>query len=163
MSAVVRVIACGNADAGDDAAGFEAVRLARPALEGLPGVEIVEAGPGLRLLDLLNDADSVVVVDAVRTKGGVRKAGSLVSVTLPDDGPAYQFSLSSHGFGLTETVGLAVALGRVPHVVVVGVEVDDVAAGRPLSPPVRAALPDLVTVIVDEVERSVAAQEGETL
>ena len=66
----VVVVACGNLDAGDDAAGIVAVREARAELEALPGVHVVEGAVGPDLADLLADAEAAVVVDAVRTPGG---------------------------------------------------------------------------------------------
>ncbi len=50
-------------------------------------------------------------------------------------------SLSSHGLGLGEVIGLAGALGSVRRLVFLGVEVADVEMGHPLSPPVAEALP----------------------
>lgn len=156
---LVRVIACGNPDAGDDAAGLLAVREARAALEALPGVEVVEAGLGLRILDLLDGVDAVVVVDAVRSPSGDRPAGALVrAVAGPEGLPAgVGSSLSSHGFGLGEAVGLAAALGRAPRVVFLGVEAADVGAGRPLSGPVAVAFPELVRLVVSEAAGLVAS------
>jgi hydrogenase maturation protease len=75
----VRVIGCGNLDAGDDALGILAVRAARSLVPD--EVEVVEAGSGARVVDLLRDADSVVVVDAVlgvATDGSVGSAGSVI-------------------------------------------------------------------------------------
>lgn len=150
----VKVIGCGNPDAGDDAAGLIAVRRAAPALTG-SGVEVIEAGAALRVLDLMEGVDALVVVDAVRDPSGRRRPGTLVRAEADADGlPAdVRSSLSSHGLGLAEAIGLAVALGPVPRVVFHGVEVADVTAGRPLSAPVAEALPELVRGVLDEVAK----------
>src|SRR5215218_7233028 len=96
----VRLIGCGNPEAGDDAVGLLVCdRLA----ETLPsGVEAMKAGPATRVLDLLDDVDTVVVVDAVRSAGGRRAPGTVVRAEADDDGlPAtLRDSLSSHGLGL---------------------------------------------------------------
>jgi hydrogenase maturation protease len=150
----VRVIGCGNPEAGDDAVGLLAVRAAR---ERLPGsVEVVEAGPALQVLHLLDDIDDVIVVDAVRAPGGDREPGTLVrAVGGPDGLPAdLRSSLSSHGLGLAEAVGLAAILGPIPRVVFLGVEVAEVAAGAPLSAPVDVALAPLVDAIVAEAQEA---------
>lgn len=149
---MVRVIGCGNPDAGDDAVGLVAVREARGALAALPAVEVVEAGPAFRVFDLLEGADAAIVVDAVREPTGARTPGELVRAEggpggLPVD---LRSSLSSHGLGLAEAVGLAAALGQTPLIVFLGVEAADVTAGHPLSPPVAAALPGLVDRIAAE-------------
>ena len=69
----VRVIGCGNPEAGDDAVGLLAVRAARASLPS--SIDVVEAGLALRVLDLLDGVDAVVVVDAVRAPEGRRVAG----------------------------------------------------------------------------------------
>ena len=148
----VRVIGCGTPDAGDDAVGLLAVRAARPALEDLPGVEVAETGAGLHVVDLLRDVDAAVIVDAVRASAGARAAGTLVRVEAGPDGlPAdVGSSLSSHGFSVAEAVGLAAAIDGAPVVVFLGVEVEDVTAGHPLSHALERSLPELVARVVGE-------------
>jgi hydrogenase maturation protease len=152
LKPAVRVIGCGNPDAGDDAAGLLAVRAARARLEDVRGVEVVEAGPGFALLELLDGAHSAIVVDAVRSGRGVRTPGSLIRLTIRDGErlPVAGSTLSSHGLALGDIVALAAELGMTSHVVILGVESKDVRAGRPLSPPVARALPSLVDAIVSE-------------
>ena len=147
----IRVIGCGNPDAGDDAAGLAVARSVR---ERAPAdVEVVEARDPLRVLDLLDDVERVVVVDAVRTAGGTRPAGSLVRAEAGPEGlPAsLRSSLSSHGLGIVETIGIAAAVGTATPIVFHGVEADTVEAGVGLSPSVRAALPELVAAVLAEV------------
>jgi hydrogenase maturation protease len=140
----VRVIACGNPDAGDDGAGLAAAAGIRRLLRDVPGAEVVEAGSPLLLLDLLQDGIPAVVVDAVRSLGRYHP-GEVVRVDDLRDGvpDGLGSALSSHGLGVAETVGVASAVGRTSRVAFVGVEVRDVTAGSPMSPPVRAALPDV--------------------
>ncbi len=150
--AVVRVIGCGNPDAGDDAAGILAVALAREALEAIPGVEVVPEASPLSIVHLLAGADAAVVVDAIRTQGSGRPVGDLVRAEAGPQGlPAeIRSSLSSHGLGVAEAVGLAAALGPAPRVVVLGVEAAEAAAGAPLSEAVARALPELAGRILEE-------------
>ncbi|MEW6058596.1 MAG: hydrogenase maturation protease [Actinomycetota bacterium] len=150
----VRVIGCGNPDAGDDAVGLIAVREARPHLKRVPGVDVVEAGPALNVVHLLEWVDAAVIVDAVWVAGGGRAPGEIVRVDVGNDGilRGAGTSLSSHGFGLAEAVGLAAALGGAPRIVFLGMVAADVAAGRPLSPAVRVALPELASQILAEAQ-----------
>lgn len=153
----VRVIACGNPGAGDDGAGLAAVPEIRRLLRDEPGVEVVEAGTPTRLLDLLQDGTPAVVVDAVRSRGAYRP-GEIVRVSDLREGVpiGLRSALSSHGFGVAETVGVAAAIGVLPRIAFVGVEARDVAAGMPLSPPVSAALP-AVSAEVAELARALIA------
>jgi hydrogenase maturation protease len=154
-----RVIGCGNPDAGDDAAGIVAVERAREELESIPGVEVLPLVSPIDVVHHLDGAHAVVVADAIRTPGGARPPGTVVrAVAGPDGLPAeIGSSLSSHGFGVVEAFGLASAIGPLPRVVVVGVEAEQTAPGRPMSGAVRAALPYLTEVVVREA-RSLAAQ-----
>jgi hydrogenase maturation protease len=156
---IVRVIGCGNPDAGDDAAGIIAVERARSELRTIPGVEILPRASPIDVVHHLDGADCVVVADAIRTPGGARPSGTVVrAVAGPDGMPAeIRTSLSSHGFGVLEAFGLVRALGPVPRIVVVGIEAEETAAGRPMSEAVRAALPDLTAAVVREA-RGLAAQ-----
>jgi hydrogenase maturation protease len=151
----VRVIGCGNLDAGDDAAGLLAVQRARARLDEIPGVEVLESGPALNVVHLLDDLPAAVVVDAVRTSGGVRKPGDIVRAEAGPSGLPAEVgtSLSSHGLGLAEAIGLAAVLDRAPRVVFLGVEALDATVGHPLSPAVAAALPELVELVVQEATR----------
>jgi hydrogenase maturation protease len=149
------VIACGNASAGDDAAGLVAARRAAPRLARLAGVEVVEAGSPLNAVHLFEEADAAIVVDAVRTADGGRETGELIRLEVGPDGlpGSVALSLSSHGFGVVEALGLAAALGELPSVLVLGVEVAGTTEGAPLSPPVRRATRALADLIVTEAER----------
>jgi hydrogenase maturation protease len=145
-------VGCGNPDAGDDAAGLVAVDRARPLVPF--DVEVVTAPTALHVLDLLDDTETVLLVDAMRTAGAARSPGEVVRADTEGGGlpVTLRSSLSSHGLGLAEAVGLAAALGPVPRVVFLGIEVGDVTAGNGLSPAVEAAMPSLVEAIVHEAE-----------
>lgn len=147
----VRVVGVGNPDAGDDAVGLLAVRAARPELEVL-GVEVVETGSGLHVMDLLRDVEAVIVVDAVRAPRGGRSPGTIVRAEAGPEGLPAEIgsSLSSHGFGVAEVVGLAAALETAPRVVVIGVEIADLTAGHAPSEAVASSLPEIVARVVAE-------------
>ena len=159
--ASVRVIGCGNPDAGDDAVGLLAVRHVRPRLEALAGVDVVETGPAIRVLDLLSGIDGAVVVDAVHAPSGGRVPGELVRAEAGPEGlPAdVGSSLSSHGLGVGEAVGLAAALDRAPRIVFLGVEAGDFVAGHPVSRAVARSMPELGERIVAEAQALAEARE----
>ena len=148
----MRVIGCGNPEAGDDAVGLVAVDRARSELERMPGVEVVRTGAGLHVADLLAGVDAAVVVDAVRAPAGGRAPGTLVRAEAGPEGLPAEVgsSLSSHGFGVAEAIGLVAALDGAPRVVFLGLEVEQVTAGSPPSDAVAEALPRLVEAVVAE-------------
>jgi hydrogenase maturation protease len=143
----VVVVGCGNPDRGDDGAGVVAVQSARPALRAM-GVGVRITSSPLDLVELITDADAVVVVDAVRSGDASRPPGTIL---LANGGPrglpaALRSSISSHGLGVGEAIGLASALAVRTAVVFVGVEAGTTDGG-PLSLAVAAAMPDLVATI----------------
>lgn len=147
----VRAIGCGNLDAGDDAAGLLVAAALRDRVPD--GVDVVLAGPAVRVLDLLDGVDVAVVIDAVRSPGGGRSPGTLVRAEAGPDGlPAeLRSSLSSHGLGVAEAVGLAAALGTASRVVFHGVEAGDVTVGASPSEPVAAALAGLEAAVLADL------------
>ena len=146
----VRVIGCGNIDAGDDALGLLATRRVRPLLPD--SVEIAEAGSGAHLVELLQNVDGVVVVDAILA--GVESKGATIrlDVRVGEVPAGVRTSLSSHGLGLPEAMMLAAAVGLpLPKIVILGLEARNTEIGSGLSPEVAGQLDALVRAIVHEV------------
>ncbi|MGA9160166.1 MAG: hydrogenase maturation protease [Actinomycetota bacterium] len=157
---MIRVIGCGNPEAGDDAVGLEVVRRVRDLLGGVADVEVEFAVTGARALDLMLGADAMVVVDAVRTPGGERLPGTLIRVDVGPDGLPVEIAscLSSHGLGLAEVFGVGAAIGSSPRIVFVGVEALEMVLGHALSPAVLSAVPALVEMVLSEVHRLLAGE-----
>ena len=141
--ACLRVVGLGNPFGGDDSVGLEIVNRLRVRgdceceLLALPqaGVELVEA---------LENVEAVLFIDAVSS--GL-PAGTLHLVPLPSGevAPRVLGSLSSHGWGLAETLKLMEALGRpVPRLALLGVEIGTVEPGAARSPAVEAAMGTVV-------------------
>jgi hydrogenase maturation protease len=132
------VVGVGQVDRGDDALGPQVVaRLA----DRLPeGVAVVSVPTAVRLVEVWEGFDQVVVVDAVRSG---RPPGDVTVWVLTDAPlPARPGAGGTHGFGVAEAVELARVMGRLPRrLVLVGVEAAGFAHGAPVSPAVAAALP----------------------
>jgi hydrogenase maturation protease len=133
------IVGCGNPTAGDDSAGLEIVR--RLGELGDCGCDLrAEASPGVELLDVFPLADVILFVDAV-TSGGVPGTFYLTSLPSRELESRALGSLSSHGWGLAETLKLAKALGRTtPRLFLLGIEAGTVAQGAQRSPAVEQAM-----------------------
>lgn len=104
---MTRVVGLGVEDRGDDAAGLLVARIVRAAAP--PGVEVVErAGDAGAVLECLDGADRVIVVDAAR--GG--RPGSVERLPLAAIPRAP--TRSTHGMGLAEALAVAAELGVLP-------------------------------------------------
>lgn len=142
-----RIIGCGNPDRGDDAAGLLVARRLREL-----GWEAVEyTGEGTGLLDLLEDAAEVVLVDAAVTGS---PAGTIHVWDAPGALPHWEaLGGSTHHFGIAEGLRLAASLGRLPEKLrVYGIEGQEFGLGEAPSPEVVQA--------AEEVARRIAAEQA---
>lgn len=131
----MRIIGCGNADRGDDAAGILVARRLREV--GLDSIE--HAGDGFALLELWHGSENVVLVDAVLSGA----APGTVSVWDPTSEPlkAQDCSCSTHGFGPAEAIEIGRALGRLPQRIrVYGIEAAQFEPGSTAGPEVLEAV-----------------------
>ena len=133
------IVGCGNPTAGDDSAGVEIVR--RLGELGGCGCDLrTETSPGVELLDVFSLAEVILFVDAV-TGGGVPGTLYLTSLPSKELEPRALGALSSHGWGLVETLELAHTLGRnIPRLYLLGIEAGTVTQGAPRSPAVEQAI-----------------------
>jgi hydrogenase maturation protease len=149
MSAPVRVL-CVGSPFGDDAVGLRVAPLLEEGLGDEAQVSCHDR-PGVRLLEFLDGARKVILVDGV-------KSGAAPGTLHRLEGEAIYRHLaahtSTHGFGLAEALALAVRLGYAPQELVLhGVEIDSAAR---FGAAVEAGLPQLVAAV-----RSELAQEKE--
>lgn len=138
------VVGLGSPDRGDDAVGTVVGRAL--AARHLPGVDVVAHEDPTDLVELWSGRELALVVDAVLSGA---EPGTVVVVETGAAGeplPASAWGRTgrggTHAFGLASAVELARALHRLPsRVVLVGVEVESLDHGAPLSDPVEAAVP----------------------
>jgi hydrogenase maturation protease len=143
VGACLRVVGLGNACAADDSVGLEIVN--RLCARGDCECELLALPQaGVELVEALGNVEAVLFIDAVSSGS---PAGTLHLVPLPSGevAPRMLGSLSSHGWGLAETLKLMEALGRpIPRLALLGIEIGTVALGAPRSPAVEAAMATVV-------------------
>jgi hydrogenase maturation protease len=116
---LIRIIGIGS-PFGDDAAGLEVARML--AQKPPPNCEVLVADrPGTGLLDLMDGASAVFLVDAVRS--GARP-GTLHRLSFDELARCTAHFVSSHELGVAASVQLARKLGCAPaQVSVLGIEI----------------------------------------
>jgi hydrogenase maturation protease len=139
----LRVIGCGNELTADDGLGVVLVKRLKDGA-GLSGQRpcdfSVVPNAGLELLDSLHAEEFVLFVDAV---AGGDPPGTLRLIPLPSHSLEARpvSSLSSHGWGLLETIELAKRLKPVlPRMLLAGIELGTLEFMAPLSPSVERAM-----------------------
>jgi hydrogenase maturation protease len=146
----ILLVGIGNSHRGDDAAGLIAAR--QIAKMGLPGIQTVTlSGEATSLYGMWHGARSVVLIDAISSG---QPPGTLHRVDAHRQVLAGQgLRSSSHALGIADAIALGRALRTLPpELIIHGVEGADYTRGTPLSDAVAAAMPELVTRIVKEVE-----------
>jgi hydrogenase maturation protease len=158
MTPRVRILACGAADGGDDAAALLATSRLPAALRGVAEVEPVGQ---LSPEQLLGDAPGMVriVVDCV---DGLRP-GEILDLPLGAV-PALEVRLgvaSTHALPPGQAVALAAALGAVhPADRFLGLGGVAYELGAPLSPAVAEAMPELRRRIVLRAREAARRTDG---
>lgn len=148
------VVGLGNPILTDDGVGIYVARAL--AARGLPrGVEVAEASlGGLRLLDIMQGYERVVLVDAIQTVDG--RPGQLYRLG-PNDLWVSRHAGSSHDMALPTALALGRQMGMVlpadENLTIVAVEVAEVLDfGERCTPEVEAAIPRAVEEVLDLLE-----------
>ena len=143
------VLGLGNVLLEDDGVGAVAVADLVDRYEVPDGVRVLDGGTlGLSLLPYLEDADCVILVDAVNADA---TPGTFVRLDGDEVPPAVATRLSPHQVGVADLLDGARWLQRYPRrLVLLGLVPRSIELHVGLSPRVRDALDDLVEHIVQE-------------
>ncbi len=146
----VLVLGLGNVVCQDDGAGIAAIHKLLREYELPEGVLALDGGTlGLSLLPLVDSADQVIMVDAIRAEG---PPGTLVRIEGDEVAPAVYERLSPHQIGVADLLAGASLLDRYPNrVVLIGVVPKSIDLGLGRTEAVEASIPELVERVVEEL------------
>jgi len=141
------ILGVGNSFRGDHAAGIEAARRLRRRAP--PSVSVAEREGDLAgILEDWRGVKRVIVIDAMSPGSN---PGRVVRFDATEEKLPRRFRrASTHAFGLAEAVELGMALGRLPSLIVYGIEGKSFASGDGLSPEVEAAVEEVVDRVLEE-------------
>jgi len=147
----VVVIGIGNRLRGDDGAGVAVAERLRERVPRWVEVVACDEEPS-RLMDAWRGADTAVLVDAVSSGAPAGTLHRFEAGRRPV--PAQEFRSSTHAIGVSDTIELARALGRLPRrVLVYGIEAGSFEAGAPLPPAVQKAVAGAATAVLGDLKR----------
>jgi len=143
------VVGIGNVLLRDEGIGCHVVH----ALEGipLPDVNIIDGGTCSDVLQLLEGADKLVIVDAVKGGG---TPGQIYRFHLEDITLEQKPFLSRHDMGLVDNLMLSKLWHSISETVVIGVEPKEVEWGLELSPELQEKIPQIIDAILAELNNS---------
>ena len=145
------VLGLGNILLRDEGVGVRVVE-AMERMDLPPEVELFDgATAGLDLLDVLADRCKVIVIDAIDDDS---EPGTVVRLSPEDLASRNGRGVSLHEIGLMETLTVARQLGIAPQeLVVFGISPKDVSCGLALSPETARLVPEIVELVLAELEK----------
>ena len=150
----VAVIGIGQSLRGDDGVGLEAVRQWRekfPETASSPEVRIEASElPGLALLDLLEDVDTAILIDAIQS---TTSPGTIHHLSEEELSTFAADSKNAHGWGVAETLHMGRLLDKINGIPIrlIGIEIKQTVVGREISEELREQFPAICDAIQDEV------------
>lgn len=145
------VIGLGNPLMADDGFGLAALERLQELWVTPPGVQVMDGGTwGMNLLPAIEDAESVLLLDAIDTGVAPGTAVILEHERLPR---YLATKISPHQVDLRDVLGLAELRGTLPdRTVAVGLQPGRVEMSVGLSPAVAAGVDGLVTTAIRILE-----------
>ena len=149
------VVGVGNVLLRDEGIGCHVAH----ALErvALPDAEVIDGGTCPDVLQGAEDADKLVIVDAVKG-GGV--PGQIYRFRPEDVTLEQKQVLSLHDMSLIGSLGLSSLWHNIGETVIIGVEPKELSWGLELSPEVQGRMPQIIDAVLDELNNT--NPKGET-
>ena len=117
----------------------------------LPDVKIIDGGTCPDVVQFLEGADKLVIVDAVKGGG---MPGQIYRFHLEDITLEQKPFLSLHDLGLVDSLMLMQLWHKTGEAVVIGVEPRDINWGLELSPELQEKMPQIIDAILAELNNT---------
>lgn len=146
----ILVLGLGNALMADDAFGGRVVAALEERYTFPAGTRLLDGGTlGLDLLPHLEEADKLLIVDILEMGA---PPGTIFRLRGEEVPRAFAGKLSVHQMGVQDLLAVAELMGHLPaELVVWGVQPGSIEMSLELTPPVAAALGEVIAGIVGEL------------
>jgi hydrogenase maturation protease len=143
----IAVVGVGNLLLKDEGIGIHVVH----ALQESPlpdGVVVIDGGTSPDVLDYLEPADKLVIIDAAEAGG---EPGAIYRFRPDDVTLETGEAISLHELGLISSLKTMSLLGKTPpEVIIIGIQPKEIDWGMELSPELKEKVPEIVRVVLKE-------------
>lgn len=146
----IKIIGLGNFLYCDEGLGIHVLPEVTELFDEYPDVEVIEGSTdGLRLLDPIEQASGLLVIDAIADH---KEPGTMI-ILEGDDIPKYfSLKMSMHQLGFQEVLQVAELKDSYPEkITVIGIQPESLIMGTELTDTVRESIPQLLEAIQDKV------------
>lgn len=152
---LIKVLGIGS-PFGDDQAGWKVIEILKQQI-ALPAhiaqYLMIESHdrPGIRLIELMCKADTVFLIDAIKSNKGIGTIHQFKKTDIFES----ENKFSTHGIGVLQALQLGCALNALPrNILFYGIEIDTIVLDSTLSLHVQIAVEKLAAQLKDEIEHS---------
>ncbi len=146
------VLGMGNILLRDEGIGCHVVHALESRLGGtLTDVKIIDGGTCPDVVQLIDNADKLIIVDAVEG-GGI--SGQIYRFHLKDIHLEQKPFLSLHDVGLVDNLLLKKLWHTIGETVIIGVEPKDISWGLELSKDLQDKMPQIIDTVLSELNTS---------
>ena len=115
------------------------------------GVEIIDGGTSPDLPAYFDEADKLIIIDAVKAGG---EPGTAYRFHPDDLTPEAERAISVHQFGLGQSLKMMSLMGNKPkEIVIIGIEPKEIGWGTELSAELEQRVPEIIKVVVGEISQ----------
>lgn len=133
---------------GDDQLGWIVAESLIPDLAHLPISIEAHDRPGMRLLELMNKATFVFLIDAIKSEDKIGTIHRLHN----DEILSVEDRLSTHNIGIAQALALGKALTTLPeNIILYGITINIVTLETSISLPVRKAIEQVIVQLKNEI------------
>jgi len=144
------ILGIGNWLLGDEGVGIHLIETLSEHLAGYTNVTLADGGTSPDAMLLLDDVDRLIVLDAIN---GGREPGTVYRFAGEDIEHLKSPGISLHEWSVADSLMAISLLGKLPReTVVIGIEPERVGWGTGLSDTVGNKLPEVIGLVLNEIQ-----------
>ena len=157
----VLVVGVGNSIMMDDGCGVEVINQLQEEFEN-EHVDIFEGGTlGIDMLPWLSDREVIIFIDAVEAN---QKPGTIFRFEPNEVNYKNAIKTSVHQIGLIDSLNMTNFIGKAPKkTILIGIQPNIIDWGLELSEEVKASIPKVKKLVIDEIEKAIKEIENKIL